>query len=176
MLQQSCITSVSLCPEESAAFFVESWKKNNRRSQLGGKGAKIRGACHCPCGFLSPQLGVKLMNQTRLPEAPNSQHAYRVGEPVEWRCCHIDVSGLLAVYSQAAGRPIYRPVSPLLSTSTSLPSCFPSIPPSNGLLFLERCSYYLLCIFVAQIALGQITNFSKYGPALLLHEQGLFTP
>lgn len=30
-----------------------------------------------------------------------------------WGGCHIDVSGLLTVYSQAAGKPIYRPLSVL---------------------------------------------------------------
>lgn len=54
----------------------------------------------------------------------------------------------------------------LFSASTSVPSFSPSLfslffPPSNGWIFLERCSYYLLCIFEVQITLSQIINFSK---------------
>lgn len=37
------------------------------------------------------------------------------------------------------------------------------LPFPNGLLFLDPCSYYLLCIFAVQIAPRQFTNFSKCG-------------
>lgn len=54
----------------------------------------------------------------------------------------------------------------LFSASTSVPSFSPSLfslffPPSNGWIFLEQCSYYLLCIFEVQITLSQIINFFR---------------
>lgn len=54
----------------------------------------------------------------------------------------------------------------LFSASTSVPffssSLFsPSFPSSNGLIFLEPCSYYLLCIFEVQITLSRIINFQN---------------
>lgn len=53
----------------------------------------------------------------------------------------------------------------LFSASTSFApfSSSPFFPPFNGLIFLEVCSYYLLCIFEVQITLSQILNFSKSG-------------
>lgn len=47
----------------------------------------------------------------------------------------------------------------LFSASTSVAF----FPPFNGLIFLELCCYYLLCIFEVQITLRQIINFSKSG-------------
>lgn len=53
----------------------------------------------------------------------------------------------------------------LFSASTSVApfSSAPFFPPFNVLIFLELCSYYLLCIFEVQITLSQIINFSKSG-------------
>lgn len=85
-LNNSCCGShaqhLSLCAQKNLRHSLSSHEKNNRRSQLGGKEAKIRGDCHCLCGFLSPQLRVKLMNQTPLTKDPNSQHPYGVVGPV----------------------------------------------------------------------------------------------
>lgn len=54
----------------------------------------------------------------------------------------------------------------LFSAFTSVPSFSPSLfslsfLPSNGLIFLELCCYYPLCIFEVQITLSKIINFSK---------------
>lgn len=53
----------------------------------------------------------------------------------------------------------------LFSASSSVApfSSAPFFPPFNGLIFLEMCCYYLLCIFEVQITLSQIINFSKSG-------------
>lgn len=103
----------------------------------------------------------------------NSNSPSRGRKSLKWRCCHIDVSGLLTVYSQAGGGLFIDPA--LFSASTSVPSFSSSLffshssPPSNGLIFLELYSYHLLSIFEVQIALSRILNFSKSDVSVSLH-------
>lgn len=113
-------------------------------------------------------VGVKVMNQTPLnwrhELSPSTQSLY-IGEAVTL---------MSLVYSLSTHRlqgDLFIDLS-LFSASTSVPSFAPSLvslpfPPSNGLIFLELHSYYLLCIFEVQIMLSQIINFSKSNVSVL---------
>lgn len=51
-------------PRRVCGILCRVMKKITGGPDLEGKKARIRGDCHCPCGFLPPRLRVELMNQT----------------------------------------------------------------------------------------------------------------
>lgn len=94
------------------------------------------------------------MSQSVLTQEMNPRHPYRGTSLYSGDV----VTSMSLVYSLSTHRlqgGLFIDLS-LFSASTSVPSFPPSffsplLPPSNGLIFWELCSYYLLCIFEVQI-------------------------